>query len=271
MNQNHASIKTATPHGNTDRQAQIAEIVRDQGHAKVEDLAARFGVATQTIRKDINTMCQGGLLRRVHGGVELSAINAGHYELRRILNLSAKRQIGQAAAALIANDSTVAVSIGTTPELVVAGLAGHSGLRLFSNNLHVALLAHQFDGAEVTIPGGRLRRSEADIVGPTAVDFFDSYKFDYGVFGVAAVSPDGGLLDLSEEDVLSRNAISRRSQHRILVLDSTKFARKAHACSGHITDVEHVICETRPPKDICAMLGSAGVDLIICNEGRHEG
>ena len=106
----------------TSRQAEIAEIVRVDGMAKVDELATRFAVTPQTIRKDINEMCARGLLRRVHGGVELAQANAAHYQLRRILNLEPKRAIGRAVAGLIPDRATIAVSIGTTPELAVAGL-----------------------------------------------------------------------------------------------------------------------------------------------------
>lgn len=250
----------------TQRKAHIAEIVREQGDAKVDDLAALFSVSTQTIRKDINAMCEQGLLRRVHGGVELAGTNSDHYDLRRILNAQAKTDIARVAAALVPNDATIAASIGTTPEMVVAHLGQHTGLKLFTNNLHLALRAHKFDDIDVTIPGGRLRRSEADIVGHAAVSFFESYRYDIGIFGVAAVAPDGALLDLSEEDVHARDAICKNADTRILVLDSTKFTRKAHACSGHVTNAEHVICETRPPHAICDMLDRAGVNLILCDE-----
>ncbi len=251
----------------TERQAQIAEIVRDKGHAKVDDLAALFSVSTQTIRKDINAMCERGLLRRVHGGVQLARVNSNHYQLRRVLNLPAKTKIGQVAAKLIPDEATLAVSIGTTPEITVNCLTEHTGLRLFSNNLHVALTAHGFGIAEITIPGGRLRTSEADIVGPSAVSFFESYRYDFGLFGVAAVAEDGALLDLSEEDMHTREAITKNAETRILVLDSTKFTRKAHVRSGHVTNVDHVVCETRPPAPICEMLAEAGVNLVICDEG----
>jgi DeoR family glycerol-3-phosphate regulon repressor len=250
----------------SDRQARIAEIVRNNGRARVDELAKHFSVSTQTIRKDINTMCERGLLRRVHGGVELAALNSDHYALRRVLNLTAKRRIGMAAAELIPDGATIAVSIGTTPELVMASLGLRKGLKVFTNNLHVAMVAHRFDTVEVTIPGGRLRDSEADIVGVSAVDFFDSYRFDIGLFGVAAVDGAGSLLDLSEEDVQSREAIRRNAETRVLVLDSSKFGRLAHARSGHVTDVEHVVCDTRPPPTICAMLAEAQVDLVVCDE-----
>lgn len=250
----------------SDRQAQIAEIVRADGKARVDDLATRFHVSPQTIRKDFNSMCEKGLLRRVHGGVELAHATAQHYDLRRILNFAAKKKIGHATAKLIPDDVTLAVSVGTTPELAVSCLEHHQGLRVFSNNLHAALTAHAFGNAEVTIAGGRLRSSEADVVGSSAVHFFESYRFDIGLFGVAAVSADGALLDLSEADAQAREAITRNAATKILVLDSTKFGRRAHACNGHITKVDHVVCETRPPAAIYEMLSAAGVNLIICDE-----
>ncbi|KAJ57102.1 hypothetical protein ACMU_01015 [Actibacterium mucosum KCTC 23349] len=261
-----SSSPLKTPAQGSERQAQIAEIVRDQGEAKVDDLANLFQVSAQTIRKDINAMCKNGLLRRVHGGVELARANAQHYDLRRILNFAAKKKVGQAAAKLIPDDVTLAVSIGTTPELAVGCLEQHHGLQIFTNNLHAALTAHMFGTAQVTIAGGRLRSSEADIVGSSAVSFFEGYRFDIGLFGVAAVSADGALLDLSEADVHAREAITRNAAKTILVLDSTKFGRRAHACSGHVTKVDHVVCETRPPAAICEMLLEAGVNLIICDE-----
>lgn len=250
----------------SERQAEVVELVRDTGYAAVDDLARRFGVSPQTIRKDVNAMCERGVLRRVHGGVELAHTNADHYELRRILNIAPKRMIARAAAHIIPNEATVAVSIGTTPELAVSCLSQHKKLKIYTNNLHVAMTAHQFEGARVSIPGGTLRTSEADIVGPSAVDFFDAYRFDFGLFGVAAVDQNGGLLDLFDEDARSREAIFRNAQTRILVLDSSKFDRRAHVRSGHISDVEHVICETRPPEPIRQQLQKARVNLIVCDE-----
>jgi DeoR family glycerol-3-phosphate regulon repressor len=57
---------------------------------------------------------------------------------------------------------------------------------------------------------------------------------------VTAINLDSALLDLPEEDVFASEAISRNAQTRILVLDSTKFARTAQACSGHVTEADHV-------------------------------
>ena len=50
------------------RHPEILEIARQEGRVTVEDLAARFGVTVQTIRRDLADLAEAGRLARVHGG-----------------------------------------------------------------------------------------------------------------------------------------------------------------------------------------------------------
>lgn len=52
----------------SERQAEIMARARAEGRVLADDLAATFVVTTQTIRRDLNELSQGGLLARVHGG-----------------------------------------------------------------------------------------------------------------------------------------------------------------------------------------------------------
>ena len=47
---------------NSARQDQILELVRRRGFVSIDDLAQRFQVTTQTIRRDINELCARALL-----------------------------------------------------------------------------------------------------------------------------------------------------------------------------------------------------------------
>ena len=58
------------------RQSEILQAVRDEGFVSVEALAAHYEVSPQTIRRDINTLCDHGLLRRQHGGAALPVITS---------------------------------------------------------------------------------------------------------------------------------------------------------------------------------------------------
>ena len=55
------------------RQHQILALSRQLGSVTVEDLAQRYDVTPQTIRRDINQLCEENLLRRYHGGAALGS------------------------------------------------------------------------------------------------------------------------------------------------------------------------------------------------------
>jgi len=54
----------------TARQAEISDLLRQEEFITVESLADRFSVTTQTVRRDINVLCDYGQAKRKHGGVE---------------------------------------------------------------------------------------------------------------------------------------------------------------------------------------------------------
>ena len=53
------------------RQNEILDIARTEGRVVVEDLAQRFDVTLQTIRRDLTELSDMGHLDRVHGGAVL--------------------------------------------------------------------------------------------------------------------------------------------------------------------------------------------------------
>ena len=53
------------------RHSEILTLARQTGKVTVEDLAAKFGVTAQTIRRDLTELCDIGQLARVHGGATI--------------------------------------------------------------------------------------------------------------------------------------------------------------------------------------------------------
>jgi len=250
----------------SERQAQIAELVRDAGFLSVDALADRFAVTTQTIRRDLSGLCDMGMVRRRHGGVERPPGTANlAYDTRQVLNFEAKDRIARTVARHVPDGATLAFSIGTTPEVVARRLVDRHHLRIFTNNLNVAMAASTNPSFEVTIAGGRLRSGDRDVLGSGTVDFFAAYKVDIGVFGVAGVDEDGTLLDFHEEEVAARQAIRENSRTSFLVLDHTKFGRAAHVRGGAITDVNRVFCDRAPPPALAARLAAADTELIVAD------
>lgn len=250
------------------RQAEIADLVQKAGFASVEDLAERFDVTTQTIRRDVNGLCELGILRRTHGGVEPPAPASNiHYSTRQILNLPEKQLIARQVAGMIENGQSLAFSIGTTPEIVMQALTGHDNLSVFTNNLHVAFTASGNPSFQVTIAGGRLRHGDRDILGGAAQAFFSNYKFDVGIFGVAGVDEDGTLLDFHEDEVAARQSILANSRMSFLVLDHSKFGRHAHVRGGQLRDVDAIFTDHPVPEAFLAGLEGAQTRIFVADAG----
>src|SRR5882762_1588720 len=109
-----------------ERQQEILSLARAQGRVSVDDLALRFSVTPQTIRKDLNELCEMRLVSRVHGGAVIaSGVENIAYEARRFIAQSEKRAIGMAAARLIPNSASLFINIGTTTEEVARALGQH--------------------------------------------------------------------------------------------------------------------------------------------------
>lgn len=250
------------------RRAQIADMIRDKGIVLVEDLATAFGVAAQTIRRDVNFLCERGMGRRVHGGVQRIAPGGNTaYSWRRILNADAKRAIARTVAEHIPDGVSLAFSIGTTPELVSRALAHRIGLKIFTNNLNIAMAMSGHESCEVTIAGGRVRQEDLDILGPGMVELFSAYKVDIGIYGVGGVDEDGTLLDYYEEEVQARQILQENSRQTYIVLDHSKFGRSAHVRGGHLTQATRVFCDKMPPEKVCDLLKGADTELVICGPG----
>ncbi|KRB51288.1 DeoR family transcriptional regulator [Rhizobium sp. Root708] len=247
----------------SDRQTEIVDMAKASGRVFVEDLAAHFSVTPQTIRKDLNDLCDAQVLTRVHGGALFpSGTENVKYEARRQIAADEKQSIGLAAAALIPNNASLFINIGTTTEAVGEALINHRELMVITNNINVANRLRLLPSMEVVIAGGVVRASDGGIVGEAAVDFIRQFKVDYAVIGASAIDQDGALLDYDFREVKVAQAIIANARHVILVADSTKFERTAPVRIAQLSQVNTFItdhCEIDSIQDLCR---ENGVRLI---------
>lgn len=248
----------------TPRLADILTLARDQGRVVVDDLAVRFGVTPQTIRKDLNDLCDRRLLKRVHGGAVLaSGVENLRYDARRVLAADEKTRIGRHAASLIPDDCSLFINIGTTTEEVARALRAHRDLLAITNNINVANILHQAPQIETIIVGGVLRHSDGGIIGESATDFINQFKVDYAVIGASAIEEDGALLDYDYREVRVSQAIIANARTVVLVADHMKFSRSAPVRIGHISQIDILVTDAEPPESLARVCAEAGVTVEI--------
>lgn len=248
------------------RREKIMALVLERGAISVGALAEMLDVSMQTIRRDIDELCESESLRRVHGRVELAedALNTP-FDERTGTNFAAKQAIGEAAAKLIPDGASIFISIGSTPLAVARALRGRKGLTVITNNLSAAMALSEQVTNRIIIPGGELRLPDRDMLGDDVVGFFGRYRAEFGIFGTAGVASDGRLLEFHSAEVRASERIRLNSQMSILVIDQSKFGRLAPALGPNITDIDRVVLDRWPAAEFADVVETLGDRLLLAN------
>jgi DeoR family glycerol-3-phosphate regulon repressor len=251
------------PHSFSRRQTEIIALLRETGRVAVEDLALQFEVSPQTIRRDLNEMNEARVITRVHGGaIVASSVENLAYDARKLVAQSHKRLIGEAAARLIPDNSSLFINIGTTTEEVARALAARSGLLVITNNLNVASELYRNRAIDVIITGGSVRPTDGGIVGATTVDLIRQFRVDTAVIGISAIDADGTLLDFDTREVHVSRAIIDNARRVILVTDSSKFSRSAPARLATLADIDILGTDHLPSPAIAALCRTHEVEVV---------
>ena len=254
------------------RQMDILEIARREGRVDVETLANRFEVTPQTIRKDLNDLCDIEKLNRVHGGAVFpsNTVNMA-YQARREIAADGKARIARAIAEMIPDNSSLILNIGTTIEQVAYALRRHQGLMVITNNLNVAYILSDAPGVEVVVSGGMVRKSDGGIVGAAAIDLIRQFKVDFAVIGTSAIDEEGCLLDFDYREVRVSQAILGQARTSILAADTSKFERRAPVQIGQLEDIDVFVTDEQPLRAIQKICNVAKIRLEVAQADMATG
>ena len=247
------------------------DFIRQHGTVQVDPLAKAFRVTPQTIRRDLNFLYKRELLQRVHGGAVIkdSVENLG-YRARKEIMMKEKDAIARRAAAIIPNNSSLILNLGTTTEKVAEHLLEHSGLLVITNNINVAALLWPSTSFEVMVASGTIRHEDGGIVGSSTEDFINKFKVDYAVIGCSAIDEDGEILDYDLREVRVAQTIMRRARRVILVTDSMKFNRTAPIKLGELKQVDYLVTDEGVPDEMKQICKKTNTNLEIINSSNEN-
>lgn len=221
-----------------ERQERIRELLAGNGRLSVARLAARLRVAAMTIRRDLSGLEQAGVLTRTHGGCVLQSpfVSEASFPDKQKRRQREKTAIAHAAVQLLQRGDTVYLDTGTTALAVARALPPDLRLRVFTNNLRVALELFARSGVEVIVYGGVLARKNPDLVDEIALAQITQFRLDVAIVG-------GDALDVARGEFYGADtgsaALSRAAQRQadrvIVVMDSSKIGKRSLAVAGKLT------------------------------------
>jgi len=249
------------------RQTALLEEVRSQGFASIDELARKFGVTLQTVRRDVNLLAENGMLARFHGGVrtEDSTTENIAYRQRQVLHAAGKARIARAVAAAVPEGCSLILNIGTTVEEIARALVHHRGLRVITNNLHVANILADNPDCEVIVAGGVLRSRDRGIVGEATVEFIRQFKVDIGLIGISGIETDGTLRDYDFREVKVARTIMEHSREVWLAADASKFNRQAMVELAPLSRIDRLFTDEALRAPFVQMLADSGVNCVVAD------
>jgi DeoR family transcriptional regulator, fructose operon transcriptional repressor len=260
------------------RKAQLAAHVAEAGEVTVTELAERFGVSIDTIRRDLDQLSADGVLVRTYGGAvsqrTQARVDRGDraVDVRLGLQEREKEQIAALAAALVDNGSTIMINGGTTTLAVVRHLRHHRDLTVATNNLLVPPALPPSAVRDTYVFGGAVRPLTLATVGPVRFRAEGGSELDIScdlaLIGVGAVSPVAGYTTSNlSEAAMMREMISRAGRVAILA-DSSKFGRRLFAQVSELGSADYLITDSTPPPDLLEALVANDVEVITPSTGR---
>ena len=232
----------------------------------MDEMAGLVGTSTASVRRDLIKLEKRGLVERKHGGVELAGkltyepfrFDAA-FPLREERFSDEKRRIAIAAAEMVADGETIALSPGTTTTQVARSLRHRQNVHIVTSAVNIGMEMSSLPDAKVTLTGGTIRwPGSFSMVGATAFHAIERLYFDKVFMGATGIDPERGLTVIESDEALILAEMVRHGRQTVAVSDSSKL--------GLVST--HRVCETG---QIHTIITDSGVGEELVKEFERRG
>ena len=250
-----------------ERQQAMAQQISQQGRLSVAQLAERFEVTTETVRRDLSSLERLGVVRRVHGGAvpagSLTVIEANLGERDRA-NTAAKDAIAAAAVQhLPPPGSVVLVDAGSTTARLIPVLPRDHRLTVVTHAVPLAARLAVLPQIELHLLPGRVRAKTQAAVGADTVAALAEIRADLAFVATNGLSTGFGLSTPDREEAATKRALVRAARRTVVLADASKIGVEATQRFAELDEVDVLITDSGiAPEDRKALEG-AGLDVVV--------
>lgn len=247
-----------------DRAKRILHLLLEKGEGSIDDLASEVGASTASVRRDLISLEERGLVNRTLGGAEVAGNYApfrfdAAFSLREERFADEKRRIALAAAAMIIDGETIALSPGTTTTQIARNLRHREGIHIVTSAVNIGMELSSLPNMKITLTGGSVRwPGSFSMVGSTAFESLQRLFFEKVFMGVCGIHPLYGITVIESDEALILNEMAKHARQVIAVADSSKL--------GMISAMQ--VC---PSSQIHTIITDDGVDPVLVEKFSLQG
>ncbi|ASR47465.1 DeoR family transcriptional regulator [Paenibacillus kribbensis] len=237
------------------RRKEILQELDERDKVYVKELAEKFGVTTETIRRDLDKLESLNKLKKIFGG----AIKTSHQKLewiysdRESINLEVKRKLAAEAAKWVEDNDIIFLQAGSTVAQMPPFLRDKKELTVVSNSVPIIFEFAQykrngeFNGRVIQI-GGELQVSSMGMSGVLAQDMLRDITINKAFFSCGGFTPEN-ISTFQSESALMTKSLLAQSQKKVLVADASKMGVKHLYKVTSLLEVDMIITNTDLPEE----------------------
>ncbi len=247
------------------RRSAILDLARQDVELRVDEIAERFGVSRETIRRDLVHLDARRLLRRVHGGAERPRAGVeASFSQRLTDNVEEKLRIAKTAASLFDANDTLMIDTGSTTEVFAAELAKRGRFTIITNSIGVAQHVHGAKrSSRVYLLGGEYRGETGETLGSVTLDQLTRFRADHAVLTVGGIDAAGGFMDYDVEEAMVARTMIAQVQNVTVVADHSKFGQIAMFKICELSAVSRLVTDQPPASALIEALRTHRVEIIV--------
>ncbi|MDR1539353.1 MAG: DeoR/GlpR family DNA-binding transcription regulator [Clostridiales bacterium] len=254
------------------RQLEIIQQIEKRGSVPVSELAERFTVSRETIRKDLSHLERQGILKRTHGGAVMEEPFTAHNSeypvgIRGIQQMKEKKEICRKAASFILEGDVIFVDNSSTPLYLPQFMPRQLNITIITNSIKFLLETTKISDHNwlLLCLGGIFRAANLSVYGTGTIKSGAEYYPNKAFFSCAGISPHSMVTDGSLQEIETKQMMITHAQETFLLADHTKLERTGQMRLCDFTDVDTLITDLNSSVAVPDYLSHIGIRLVMAD------
>jgi len=240
----------------------ILSILSKDQRVLLPELSKELKVSEDTIRRDIKSLSERGLLKAVRGGAVPHSPVPRHYRAREHYDQDSKDLIAAKALQFLANGQVVLFDGGTSTLAVAASIPPDLRITIITNSFPIANALEDHPLSEVIFAGGRLDKDTFTTMGQDTTKTFQSIRADICFFGICSIHPTLGVTTKNYEEAQLKAQMVAMAKQTIALATTQKIntADPYYICP--VEDIDTIITNSSPDHTALTSFKNLGVTVL---------
>lgn len=229
-----------------ERELEIINLLKAKGgFISVTELCTLLYASESSIRRDLTSLSDKGLIRRSYGGAELitNYSDVIAFPKRAYHNREAKKIIAKKAAGLISDGNIIFLDQSSSAFYLADAIKNRSSLTVITNNIEILSLLARSNIRVISSGGALSHENRSCLIGADAQYIFRNTLADFAFFSTKSVSDKGVISDCTREEVIVRNSMLSHAEKTVFLCDSEKYETNSPYIQCHLKDIDYFVGE----------------------------